>query len=103
MARKISHVIAAGLGALAFGAAAAVYADGAPSSVNESAPVSARHGVPAPTASGSAVGRSGHSSGMRDVRGPSAYAASSSGTFEVQTPSSVNESAPWLTGQRGSR
>ena len=71
-------------------AGAAVYADDAPLSVNESGPVSANHEV-APTNAQPAVGRSRQLEKPREIRG--------SGSYEVQTPSSVDESAPWLTGQ----
>lgn len=94
MVPRISKLIAAGFGALSLAAGAAVYADDAPLSVNETGPVSANHQM-APTESASATGRSGYDRQAREVRGGS----SESGTYEVQTPSSVNESAPWLTGQ----
>lgn len=91
---RISKLIAAGIGALSLATGAAVYADDAPASSNESGPVSANHQI-VPTQSAPATGRSGYDRQAREVRGGS-YG---SGTFEVQTPSSVNESAPWLTEQ----
>lgn len=95
MVPRISKLIAAGVGALSLAAGAAVYADDAPLSVNESGAVSANHAT-APTNSAPATERTGSTRQTREVRSGS-Y---SSGTFEVQTPSSVSESAPWLTGQQ---
>lgn len=92
MISRIPKLIAAGLGALTLSVGAAAYADDAPLSVSESGAVSADHQI-APTESAPATGRSGYDSQQREVRGGS-Y---DSRTFEVQTPSSVNESAPWLT------
>ena len=89
MVRKLSKVVAAGFGALTLLAGAAVYAHDAPLSVNEG-PVSPNHEV-APSNAQPAVGRSRQVTQPREVRGPTSY--------EVQTPSSVDESAPWLTGQ----
>ena len=89
MTRKHSRLIAAGFGALTMLAGAAVYAHDVPLSVNDAGPVAANHET-APTNAAPAVGRSGQRSQAREMRG--------SDTFEVQTPSSVNESAPWLTG-----
>jgi hypothetical protein len=94
MAPKLSRFIAAGFGALSLLAGAAVYAQDVPLSVNESGPVPGNHEV-APSNQSPATGRSGTAAVTRDVRGP--Y------TYEVQTPSSVSESAPWLTGQTGRR
>lgn len=90
MTQKVSILFAAGAGALSLLAGAAVYAHDAPMSVNESGPVSANHQI-APTNSEPATGRSQRATEVREVRGPS--------PVEVQTPSSVDESAPWLTGQ----
>ena len=90
MARKLSTFITAGFGALSLLAGAAVYAHDVPLSVNEAGPVSGNHEA-APTNKSPATGRSGVATGAREVRGPS--------TYEVQTPSSVDESAPWLAGQ----
>ena len=93
-ARKLSTFITAGFGALSLLAGAAVYAHDAPLSVNDSGPVSGNHEV-APTNKSPATGRSGVAAITRELRGPN--------TYEVQTPSSVNESAPWLAGQTGRR
>lgn len=89
MTRKHSRLIAAGFGALTMLAGAAVYAHDVPLSVNEAGAVAANHET-APSNAAPAVGRSGQRAQPGEVRGSS--------TFEVQTPSSVNESAPWLTG-----
>lgn len=89
MTHKFSRVIAAGYGALTMLAGAAVYAHDVPLSVNESGPAAANHET-APSNAAPALGRSGQRSQAREIRG--------SDTVEVQTPSSVNESAPWLTG-----
>lgn len=71
-------------------AGAAVYAHDAPLSVNDAGPTLPNHEV-APSNAQPAVGRSRQAAQSREVRGSS--------SFEVQTPSSVDESAPWLTGQ----
>lgn len=92
MVRKLSRVVAAGFGALTLLAGAAVYAHDAPLSVNEG-PVSPNHEV-APSNSQPALGRSRQVTPPREIRG-----SGDSGSYEVQTPSSVDESAPWLTGQ----
>ena len=102
MTRKLSRIISAGTAALSLSIAAAVYAHDAPTSVNESGPVSANHEI-APSSASPAVGRSNHTTQARELRGPQPFDAPGAGTFEVQTPSSVNESAPWLTGQRDRR
>lgn len=96
MTRNLSQFIAAGLGALALASGAAVYADDAPLSANESGAISAQHSLAAPTAASGEVGRS-PSAAYGEVRGSQRSDASGSGIFEVQTPSSVSESAPWLT------
>ena len=95
MTRKVSHLIAAGFGALSMVAGAAVYAHDAPLSVNEAGPVAANHEVAPSNAAPAAVGRTSTPTQSREVRG--------SYTFEVHTPSSVNESAPWLAGQPARR
>ena len=94
MTRKFSRFITAGFGALSLLAGAAVYAHDVPLSVNDAGPVAANHEA-APTNKSPASGRSGAASVTREVRGPN--------TYEIQTPSSVNESAPWLAGQTGRR
>ena len=98
MTRKLSKLIAAGAGALSLLAGAAVYADDAPLSVNESGPMSANH-ERAPTESSPAVGRSDRQLQTREIRGSIYSNVNDARSFEVQTPSSLNESAPWLTGQ----
>ena len=92
MTRKFSAMFAAGFGALALIVGAAVQADDRPSSPNESGTVPPTHHEVAPTNSAPATGRSAQATAQRDVRG---Y-GSAAGTYEVQTPSSVSESAPWL-------
>ena len=94
MTRKVSHLVAAGFAGLSLIAGAAVYAHDAPLSVNEAGAVSANHEI-APSNAAPAVGRSDLGARTRDLRGAN--------TYEVQTPSSVSESAPSLTGQAGLR
>ena len=88
MVRKLTAVIAASAAALSF-LAAPVGAKDVPSSVNESGFVGSHHDratVQRP------IGRAGQAAGAGELRG-----THSSG-YAVQTPSSVNESAPWLAG-----
>ena len=88
MTRKLSSVIAAAIiGALL--SVGALANDTFPLSVNETGPVYPQHAtVPA------YVGASSQTAPARDIRSHSGTSQS----YEVQTPSSVNESAPWLTG-----
>ena len=99
MTRKFSALFAAGFGALALATAVASHAHDRPSSVNESGAVPPTHHQVAPSNSAPATGRSAQAAAQRDVRG---Y-GSAAGTYEVQTPSSVNESAPWLANERTRR
>ena len=94
MARKLSRFIIASCGAVSLLAGAAVYAHDVPLSVNEAGPVPGNHEV-APTNKSPATGRTSDATTTGEVRGPN--------TYEVQTPSSVSESAPWLAGQTGRR
>ena len=95
MTQIFSRVFGTGVGALAIMIGAAVYANDGPLSVNESGPVSVDH-APAPSNAAPAIGRSASAPEPRELRGMGT-------TYEVQTPSSVNESAPWLTVQSDSR
>ncbi len=93
MLRKLNVVIAAGFGALSFaGGAGAFGTVDFPTSVNESDPIMAQHATaPSATAPKMAVGGTRDAAPMREL---------GSMTYEVQVPSSVNESAPQLTGSR---
>ena len=84
MKRTIAYTLTAALAAVSF--SAPVFADDTfPLSVNESGPVYPQHA----RVSTSATGATQSNAPVREV---------GSVTFEVQTPSSVDESAPWLTG-----
>ena len=84
MKRTIGYTITAALAAVSF--SAPLFADDTfPLSVNESGPVYPQH-ARVPTG---AIGATQSNAPARQV---------GSATFEVQTPSSVNESAPWLSG-----
>ena len=94
MLRNFSAVIAASATALSMLTAYPAAADDRPSSVSESGPNRASHHDASPTQRrANAQGRSSSSAGA----GSYTYGSSS---YEVQTPSSVNESAPFLTGNQ---
>lgn len=99
MSRKFTAVIASASMALAFLAAGGANADDKPVSVNESAPARAGHQT-VPTAgqrASEARGGLRESAPVREL----GFQSSDSRAYEVQTPSSVNESAPWLAGGAG--
>ena len=90
MSRKLSHAIAAGLAALSL-STGALADDTFPLSVNESGPVYPQHAT-APAQGAIAAAAVGA------TKGTAAGGGFGSGNYEVRTPASVNESAPWLTG-----
>lgn len=95
MLRKISAALTVSVTALSFLAAAPVVANDFPLSVNESAPTNVDHGLsPTQKPPAAPVGRMGQRSGGGEV----SARVYGSPTYEVQTPSSVSESAPWRTG-----
>lgn len=98
MTRKFSAMFAAGFGALALIAGAAAQAHDRPSSPNESGAVPPTHHEVAPANSRPAIGSSTQAAARGDV-GP----FKGSNSYEVQTPSSVSESAPWLANDRSRR
>ena len=84
MKRTASYTLTAALAALSF--SAPVFADDTfPLSVNEAGPVYPQHAV----VSTIATGATQSNAPAREV---------GSATYEVKTPLSVDESAPWLTG-----
>ncbi len=85
MARKLSLAIATAM----LLSAAAVNAKDVPSSANETGPVTADHARGAADTRGASAAGSYRNMETQDAR-----------SYEVQTPSSVSESAPWLTGQQ---
>jgi hypothetical protein len=96
MARTISHMIAAGVAALSLSAGAFAN-DTYPLSANESGPVYPQYS----TAPAQREGATRGDAPARDVGATQSNAPAreiGSRSYEVQTPSSVSESAPWLTG-----
>ena len=84
MTRTLSHTICAALAALAL-SAGAFAKDTPPLSVNESGPVNPQRATV-------------HEAPVGATQGRAPVRAVGSGHYEVQTPSSVSESAPWLAG-----
>ena len=96
MSRNFSSVVAAGAAALAIFTTYPAAADDRPSSVSESGPSRASHHDASPTQrAADARGRS--SASPRAGSGSYEYGSRS---YEVQTPSSVNESAPYSAGDQ---
>ena len=98
MTSKFSAMFAAGFGALALIGGAVVQAHDRPSSPNESGAVPPTHHEVAPANSSPAIGSSAQAAAQGDLRG-----FKGSNSYEVQTPSSVSESAPWLANDRPRR